>query len=76
MYAVRPFTFLTAGNRTPVLTVTDALDTAVAAEIAVAARQDRPTVLFAPHVARSLYATAPTAAVGPNSVTPRQPLLL
>ena len=33
------------------------------------------TILLAPHLAWSLYATALTAAVAPDTVTPDQPLL-
>jgi tryptophan-rich sensory protein len=71
-----PFTFFTARNRTAALTVIAALDVAVAAGIAVAARHDSPAaVLLAPCLAWSLYATALTAAVAPDSVAPDQPLL-
>jgi len=66
--AAWPFTFFAARNRTAALTVIVALDITVAAEIAAAARHDRPAaVLLAPYLAWSLYATALTATVNPDT---------
>jgi tryptophan-rich sensory protein len=68
--AAWPFTFFTARNRAAALTVIAVLDLTVAAEIATAARQDRPTAfLLVPYLAWSLYATALTAAVSPDRAT-------
>ena len=67
--AVWPFTFFAARNRTSALAVIAVLDVTIAAEIAVAARRDRTTAaLLAPYLVWSLYATALTAAVDPNTV--------
>ena len=68
--AVWPFTFFTAKDRTAALTVIAALDIVIAAEIAAAAGHDRPAgALLATYLAWSLYATALTAAVEPDSAT-------
>jgi translocator protein len=68
--AAWPVSFFVARNRAAALTVIVALDIAVAAEILAAARQDRPAaVLLAPYLAWSLYATALTAAVNPDTVS-------
>ena len=65
--AAWPFTFFAARHRTSALAVITALDITIAAEIAVAARHDRPAaVLLAPYLAWTLYATALTAAVNPT----------
>ncbi len=67
-----PFTFFAARNRTAALAVIAILDLAIAAEIAAAARNDRTTAaLLAPYLLRSLYATALTAAVDPETVADR-----
>lgn len=67
--AAWPFTFFAARNRTTALAVIAALDVTIAAEIAVAARKDRTTAaLLAPYLVWSLYATALTAAVNPDTV--------
>jgi benzodiazapine receptor len=66
--AAWPFTFFAARNRSAALAVIAALDVTIAAEIAVAARRDRPAaVLLVPYLAWSLYATALTAAVNPET---------
>jgi tryptophan-rich sensory protein len=65
--AAWPFTFSTAHERTAALAVIVALDLTIAAEVATAARQDRPAaLLLVPYLAWSLYATALTAAVEPD----------
>ena len=65
--AAWPFSFFAARNRKAALAVIAALDVTVAAEIAVAARHDRPAAaLLIPYLAWSLYATALTAAVNPE----------
>jgi len=74
--AAWPFTFFAARNRSAALAVIAALDVTVAAEIAVAARHDRPAaVLLAPYLAWSLYATALTAAVNPETSSETRALL-
>ena len=66
--AAWPFTFFAARNRTAALTVIAALDITTAAEIVAVARRDRPAaLLLAPYLAWSLYATALTAAVDPDT---------
>jgi tryptophan-rich sensory protein len=66
--AAWPFTFFAARNRAAALTVIAALDISIAAEIVAVARRDRPAaVLLAPYLAWSLYATALTAAVDPET---------
>ena len=70
MNAGWPVAFFTVRDRTASLAVIAALDTALAAEIAGAARRDPPTaLLLAPYLAWSLYATALTAAVGDPRTT-------
>jgi benzodiazapine receptor len=66
--AAWPFTFFAARNRTAALAVIAVLDVTIAAEIAVAARKE-PTAaaLLAPYLVWSLYATALTAAVHPDT---------
>lgn len=67
--AAWPFTFFAARNRTTALAVIAALDGTIAAEISVAARRDRITAaLLAPYLVWSLYATALTAAVNPDTI--------
>jgi len=67
--AAWPFSFFAARNRTAALAVIAVLDVTIAAEIAVAARKDRTTAaLLAPYLVWSLYATALTAAVHPDTV--------
>ncbi|MGW9309813.1 TspO/MBR family protein [Saccharomonospora azurea] len=62
--AAWPATFFVARRRTLSLAVVVALDGAIAAEIATAARRDPVAAgLLAPYLAWSLYATALTAAV-------------
>ena len=71
--AAWPFTFFTARNHTAALAVIAALDVTIAAEIALAARHDRPAaVMLAPYLAWSLYATALTAAVNPETPHSRE----
>ena len=71
--AAWPSTFFTARNRTAALAVIAVLDVTIAAEIAVAARKDRTTAaLLAPYLVWSLYATALTAAVHPDTITDRE----
>jgi translocator protein len=68
--AAWPFTFFTARNHNAALIVIAALDVTLAAEIANAARQDRPAaLLLVPYLAWSLYATALTAAVSPDGAS-------
>jgi tryptophan-rich sensory protein len=70
--AVWPCTFFTARNRTAALTVIAALDLTIAAELATAARQDRPAaLLLVPYPVWSLYATALTAAVNSDETIAR-----
>ncbi len=62
--AAWPWTFFSARSRGASLAVIAVLDAAVAAEIAAAARVDRPAAaLLAPYLAWSLFATALTASV-------------
>lgn len=71
--AAWPFTFFAARNRTAALAVIAVLDLTIAAEIAVAARKDRTTAaLLAPYLVWSLYATALTAAVHPDTVADQE----
>jgi tryptophan-rich sensory protein len=64
--AAWPCTFFSAGNRRAALAVIAALDAAVAAEVALAARADRTAAaLLVPYLGWSLYATALTAAIRP-----------
>ena len=71
--AAWPFTFFAARNRTAALAVIAVLDVTIAAEIAVAARKDRTTAaLLAPYLVWSLYATALTAAVHPDTVADQE----
>jgi len=67
--AAWPFSFFAARNRATALAVIAILDVTIAAEVAVAARKDRTTAaLLAPYLVWSLYATALTAAVHPDTV--------
>lgn len=62
--AVWPAVFFRAGSRRAALAVVGALDAALAAEVAVAARRDRPAaLLLAPYLAWCAYASALTLAV-------------
>jgi len=71
--AAWPSTFFAARNRTAALAVIAVLDVTIAAEIAAAARKDRTTAaLLAPYLVWSLYATALTAAVHPDTVTTQE----
>jgi len=71
--AAWPFTFFAARNRTAALAVIAVLDVTIAAEIAAAARKDRTAAaLLAPYLVWSLYATALTAAVHPDSVAEQE----
>ena len=68
--AAWPFAFFGARNRSVAVSVIAALDLTVAAEIAAAAREDRPAaVLLAPYLAWCLYATALTVAIRPENRT-------
>jgi tryptophan-rich sensory protein len=64
--AAWPYTFFSAGNRHAALAVIAALDATVAAEIVLAAREDRTAAaLLVPYLGWSAYATALTAAIRP-----------
>jgi translocator protein len=64
--AAWPYTFFSAGDRHAALAVIAALDATVAAEIVLAARNDRTAAaLLAPYLGWSAYATALTAAIRP-----------
>jgi len=64
--AAWPYTFFSAGNRHAALAVIAALDATVAAEIVLAARNDRTAAaLLVPYLGWSAYATALTAAIRP-----------
>lgn len=64
--ALWPAAFFRAGSRRAAIAVVGALDAALAAEIAVAARRDRPAaLLLAPYLAWCGYASALTLAVSP-----------
>jgi len=62
--AAWPGTFFRAGDKRAALAVVGALDAALAAEIALLARTDRPAAaLLSPYLAWSLFATALNASV-------------